>query len=125
MSKNLGMMNSNDSPYLTSIEVKTSEGYKIICIKNILYIEAVRKCSIVHINHGEYIITYHLLKWYNKHLLKPHFFRCHNSYLVNCMFVDYYGNKGITLKNKNKIPLSRNNKSAFKENLMIFLNNIN
>ena len=99
------------------IEIKTSKGYKIICIKNILYIEAARKCSIIYLDNTELIITYHLLKWYERYLLKPYFFRCHNSYIINCQFVDFYWNEGITLTNSSRIPISRNKVALFKENL--------
>jgi DNA-binding LytR/AlgR family response regulator len=63
------------------------------------------------------IITYHLLKWYNQYLVNPCFFRCHNSYIINCLFVDYYNRQYITLKNSTKIPLSRTKIKLFKINL--------
>ena len=110
-------MDSNNALQQQSLEVKTPEGLKVICIKNILYVKAARKCSIVYLDDLNTIITYHLLKWYNKYLLNPCFFRCHNSYIVNCRFVDCFYNKTITLKDKNRIPLSRNRIRSFKKNL--------
>jgi DNA-binding LytR/AlgR family response regulator len=110
-------MNANNSSHQLSIEVKTPDGFKIINCKNIIYIKAERKCSIVHLNTTDDVITYHLLKWYNQYLLTPYFFRCHNSYIVNCEFVDCFNHKTITLNDKNKIPLSRNRTRPFKDNL--------
>ncbi|MDO9339837.1 MAG: LytTR family DNA-binding domain-containing protein [Bacteroidales bacterium] len=110
-------MDSNNSSQQLSLEVKTPAGLKVICIKNILYIEAEGKFSIMYLDDFNIIITYHLLKWYDKYLLQPYFFRCHNSYLVNCRFVDCYCNKSITLIDKNRIPLSRSRIRSFKENL--------
>jgi DNA-binding LytR/AlgR family response regulator len=104
-----------------SFEVKTPFGLKVICVKNILYVEAARKCSIVYLDGLNTLITYHLLKWYGKYLLKPCFFRCHNSYIVNCRFVDGYCNNTITLNDKNRIPLSRNRIMSFKEDLKYLL----
>jgi two-component system LytT family response regulator len=99
------------------IEVKTPDGFKILRLNSILYIEAVRKCSIVYLIDFNTIITYHMLKWYEIKLLKSDFFRCHNSYIINCRFIDCYNNKEIMLKDKKKISLSRNRVSSFKENL--------
>lgn len=110
-------MNRNNASQQQSLEVKTSVGLKVLYIKNIIYIEAARKFSIVYLDDHNIIITYHMLKWYNSYLFKPYFFRCHNSYIVNCKVVDYYCNNTITLKNKKKIPLSRNRIRLFKENL--------
>lgn len=107
-----------EAPNNQHIEVKTPVGFKILCIKKILYVEASRKCSIVYLDNHEVIITYHLLKWYSNYLLEPCFFRCHNSFLVNCFFVDHYCRKIVTLKNNRKIPISQNKKFAFKENLI-------
>lgn len=115
--ENLVMMSANNPSYQLSIEVKTSRGFKIISSNNIIYIEAARKCSIVHLNTTACVITYHLLKWYDKYLPEPHFFRCHNSYIVNCKYVDCYCNKTIILKDKDKIPLSRNKMWSFRNNL--------
>jgi DNA-binding LytR/AlgR family response regulator len=102
------------------IEVKTPVGFKILSIRKILFVEASRKCSVVYLDNQEVIITYHLLKWFSNYLLEPCFFRCHNSYLVNCFFVDHYCRKIVTLKNNRKIPISQNKKFAFKENLIHF-----
>ena len=110
-------MDRNNASQHQSIEVKTPDGFKVICIKNILYVEAARKCSIVYFDGLNTIITFHVLKWYEKYLLNPCFFRCHNSYIVNCRFVDCYCNKGITMKDKRRIRLSRNRIQSFMENL--------
>ena len=100
-----------------SLEIKTPAGLKVIGTMNILYVEAAKKCSIIYLNDQNSVITYHLLKWFNNNLLKPYFFRCHNSYIVNCLFVDCYCNQTVTLINKKKVPLSRNRKLLFRENL--------
>jgi len=44
------------------IEVKTPNGFKILRINNILYIEAARKYSILYLVDFNSIITYHMLK---------------------------------------------------------------
>lgn len=110
-------MDDKNSLKQLSLEVKISGGLKVIPINNILYVEASGKFSVVHLDNHKDLVTYHLLKWYNKKLSQPYFFRCHNSYLVNCQSVDYYCNNSITLLDKNRIPLSRSRISSFKENL--------
>lgn len=98
------------------IEVKTSLGMKILHTDEIVFVEAAKKCSIVHLIDKE-IITFHPLKWYNKYLIKPTFFRCHNSNIINCHFVDCFTKKDIRLKNNFKVPLSRNRSQDLVENL--------
>jgi two-component system, LytTR family, response regulator len=110
-------MNENSIVYKQVIEIKTSNGLKIICLKNVLFIEAARKCSIIYFDDKSSIVAYHMLKWFDNYLFKPCFFRCHNSYIINCCFVDFYNNKGIILKDKQEIPLSRNKVKSFKGNL--------
>jgi len=56
-------MDSLFSSFQASIEVKIPSGFKIICPKDILYVEALKKISIVYFNCGDSLITYHLLKW--------------------------------------------------------------
>ncbi len=110
-------MESNLDTQNQSLEIKTSAGLKIISIKNILYVEAAGKCSIVYLEDLNTIISYHLLKWYENKLLIPDFFRCHNSFIVNCRFIDCYNHKEIILKDKKRISLSRTRISSLKDNL--------
>jgi two-component system, LytTR family, response regulator len=100
-----------------TIEVKTPDGFKVLRISSILYIEAAGKCSIVYLVDFNTIITYHMLKWYEIKLPKSDFFRSHVSYIINCRFIDCYNNKEITLKGKKKVSIARNRVRLFKENL--------
>lgn len=101
-------------------EVKTDNGLKIIYARNILYIKAARKFSVIYFNDGTYLIGFHMLNWFEKFLCPPCFFRCHNSYLINCYHVDSFGHSKVILKEKNKIPLSRKKMNHFRENLKQF-----
>jgi DNA-binding LytR/AlgR family response regulator len=114
------MLCTNNILQQKTLEVKTSLGFKVISMSEILYIEAEKKCSIVYLKGNNSIITYHPLKWFDRYLLRPHFFRCHKSYIVNCRFIDYYNHKAILLSSKKMIPVSRKLNSAFKENLKKF-----
>ncbi|MFY7731070.1 MAG: LytR/AlgR family response regulator transcription factor, partial [Flavobacterium sp.] len=40
--------------------------------------------------------------------LPPNFLKCHRSYIVNTNYINTYGKGAVILKNKEKIPVSRN-----------------
>lgn len=99
------------------IEVKTSDGFKVLRLSNILYLEAAGKCTIVYLVDFKSIITYHMLKWYDIRLCNYDFFRCHISFIVNCRLIDCYNSKEVSLKGKKKISIARKRVSLFKERL--------
>lgn len=107
-----------------TLEIKSSRGFKIICTNHILYVEAKGKFSLIYFIDGTSIVTYHLLKWYTTYLIEPLFFRCHNSYIINCCFVESYTHNEINMKISKKIPLARNKISFFKENLEFLLGKV-
>jgi DNA-binding LytR/AlgR family response regulator len=110
-------MENGKSAQEQSFEVKTDSGFRILTAKDILYIQASGKFSIIFLSDQTEIIAYHLLKWFEKYLEEPLFYRCHKSFLVNCRFVDCYCNKKILLSCKKEILLSRQRIILFKENL--------
>jgi DNA-binding LytR/AlgR family response regulator len=115
-------MYNDDRSQSNSIEVKTPSGIKILCVKEILFIEAARKCSIIQlVEPSSTIITFHILKWYDNVLIEPYYFRCHNSYMINCLHVDCFTHNWIKMKNNIKIPMSRGKILSFKENLKILI----
>lgn len=103
------------------LEVKTEKGNKPIVPIEILYVEADNKHSIVYLINNHPIRTCHKLKWYEERLQEPLFCRCHNSYIVNCFYVDCTcGNRAILkLKNAN-VPVSRDKMQYYKDNLALF-----
>lgn len=113
-------MNTLKSNHREVFEVKTSIGYKIIDSNNIVFLEAKGKFTIIHLDDQSQLITYHMLKWYTKYLFEPHFFRCHNSYSINCSYANCYTNKKIIMIEGSKVPLSRSRSSSLKENLKYF-----
>ena len=114
-------MNSPKSNNQQVFEVKTSKGYKMIDSNNIVFLEAKGKFTIIHFVDQSDIITYHLLKWYFNYQFEPYFFRCHNSYAINCSYVNYYNSKEIVMADGTIVPLSRSKASSFKESLKNFL----
>lgn len=105
------------------LEIHTAKGTKLISLSKIVFIKAFNKGSIIILEDTESIETRYLLSTYSKYLPAPYFFRCHNSYLVNCIYVDCFSCFEVILKNNLRIPLSRNKNQSFRKNL-IDLHNI-
>jgi two-component system LytT family response regulator len=101
------------------LEIRTAKGTKYISQNRLVYVKAENKGTMLLLNNSESIVTNHLIKWYEKFLSNPEFFRCHNSYIVNCRYFDCLCSSEIILKEQIRIPLSRNRKKSFKENLIL------
>ncbi len=100
------------------LEIKTQKGLKYISLNKIVYIKAENRGTTIFMGDSEKIFTKHLIKQFEKFLIEPEFFRCHNSYLVNCKYVDCLCSHEIILKNNIRITLSRNKKQQFIKNLI-------
>ena len=109
------------SQELAVIEIRTTKGIKLISTGRIIFIQSEKKGTIIHLSEDEDIQATHLLKWYSKQLPMPEFFRCHNSYIINCKLVDFIRSSDIILLGGYKIPLSRRYHKLFKENLKLLL----
>jgi len=103
------------------LEVETKKGTMLIPLHKIVSIKAFNKGSIINPVNSNIIETKYLIKSYSRFLPVPYFFRCHNSYLVNCKYVDCYTSSEIILKGNVRIPLSRSKKQLFIENMIEFL----
>jgi DNA-binding LytR/AlgR family response regulator len=111
-----------ESTQLTSVlNVKTARGNKLINLEEILYLEAKDKHSLIYLINSVCIETHHLLKWYEDKLPVPEFCRCHHSFIVNCFYVDCTCGYSVVLeKNNIRIPVSRDRKQYYLDNLRIF-----
>jgi DNA-binding LytR/AlgR family response regulator len=116
----MNIITNNGQPIL---EIQAARGLKLIPVRNILFIQSSKKKSIIQLYSSERIQTNYLIKAYCNCLPKPLFFRCHNSYLVNCRIVDYFSSTEIILQGNRRIPLSRRRKKEFKNNLIVLLQN--
>jgi two-component system LytT family response regulator len=111
-----------DKEYLLQmpmIEIKTIIGTKFIKPYEIIFVQAKNKHALVYLKSIGYLPTCHPLKWYNQKLIKPYFFRCHNSFIINCYYFDSICNNELILNKNIRVPISRNQKKHFKENLDI------
>ena len=112
-------MNIKNDQTVNVLEIKTAQGTKFISQNRIIYVKAENKGTMFLLNNSDRIFTKHLIKWYEKFLFNPEFYRCHNSYIVNCRYFDCLCSCEIILKKQIRIPLSRNRKKSFIENLIL------
>jgi len=105
------------------IIAKTIRECTKIFTKDILYVEARLRKVVIH-------TTYDIIEYYNKlsdmedDLKEYNFFRCHKSYLVNLKYIKSYDNTFITLKNGEKIYISKHKFSDFSKSFMYYLKNV-
>lgn len=93
--------------------------YKIM-IKDILYIESQLRKIKIHTSY-EIVEYYYRLSDIEEELKEFNFFKCHKSYIVNLKYVKSYDSTTITLKNGEKIYVSKNKLSDFSKAFMYYL----
>lgn len=101
---------------LKRISVATPDGYVFIEVSDILYCNADVNYTHIFTKQGDKITTSKTLKVFEKLLLNNHFFRVHNSYLVNLFYVKKYtkGKGGyLTMKDNTNIDVSVRRKDEF------------
>jgi DNA-binding LytR/AlgR family response regulator len=94
----------DDNPIL---EIHSIKGDRLISINEILYIKAQDKGSIIHLLDNDFIETRYLLNLFCNVLPTPYYFRCHKSYIINCIFVDCHTYSEVILKENERIPFQR------------------
>ncbi|NWJ53093.1 MAG: LytTR family transcriptional regulator [Bacteroidetes bacterium] len=99
------------------LKIKTEKGLMLIDEKTILYIEAFNKHSIIYLNNLNKIEANHSLKKMESDLLKPTFFRIHNSFIINCSYFECIKKQKIVLKGNTCVPFSRFKKQLFEINM--------
>lgn len=108
----------NGKEQITRISLPIKNGYKILELDKILYLEASNNYCILHLSNGDEFIISKTLKEYNDILEDNGFIRVHKSFLVNKNAVlGYNRNEGmsIELKNGKELPVSRRRQSLFLE----------
>lgn len=101
---------------LKRISVATPDGYVFIEVSDILYCKADINYTHIFTKLGDKITTSKTLKTFEKLLLNNHFYRVHNSFLVNLFYVKKYtkGKGGyVTMKDNTNIDVSIRRKDEF------------
>lgn len=99
------------------LKIKTEKGLMLIDKKNILYIEAFNKHSIIYLNNLNKIETNHSLKKLESDLLEPTFFRIHDSFIINCSYFECIKKQNVILKGNSCVPISRFKNQLFETNM--------
>lgn len=105
------------------ILIKDKDREVLLKYTDIVYIEA-QNVNIKICTMNEKFLIRKTLREIEEELKGPTFFKCHRSYIVNLDFVIDYDNKIITMENKEKISLSRNKYSDFKNSMITYLRSI-
>ncbi len=100
-----------------SIIVKREKGIIKLSYEDILYIENQSNNIIIRTCHGTYSKRYKISDIENE-LSNSSFIRCHSGFIVNLKYIEYIGDKDITLDNGEKIPISRKRIKSVKENFL-------
>lgn len=106
------------------ISVNVNNEYFNINTRNIVYIEADGKNSIIRLNDSMINCSYTLSKIAS---LLPHrcFFRTHRSFYVNFDYIESYNKSTIKFRNGEYAKISRTVFNDFKKNLNIYFNDNN
>ena len=98
------------------IAISTTEGLEFIPIKNILHIESNSNYSKIYFNNNRTLTVTKLLKDFEDMLVPYHFYRVHNSHLINLYYIQKYlrGNGGrVMMQDGTEIEVARRKKDEF------------
>ena len=104
------------------VAIPTSDGLEFIPIKNIVHIESSSNYSKISLTDGKKILVTKLLGDFEEILQPYHFFRVHNSHLINIAHIKKYirGEGGqVVMQNEDVIDVSRRKKDEFLKLLMM------
>lgn len=102
-----------------SLTIQKGTWCKSIRFSDILYCEAINRKIIVHTK--QTIIEYYFKIEELEEQLKPYFFRCHRSYLVNLQYVCSYQNGMAELENGEILPISRLRQQDFAKAVLSYM----
>lgn len=89
------------------ILVHTTEGTRLISLKDIIYFETIRNYTYIHMKQGEIETRKTLREWMDM-IGKEHFYQVHRSYVIALRYIETIDNDGVVMKYSNvKIPVSR------------------
>ena len=101
---------------------KTSNSSYKVFLKDILYLESNQRKVKIHTTY-DVIEYYYKISDLEKELLEDNFYRCHKSYIVNLKYVQSFDNTFITLKNSEKVYISKYKLTDFSKAFMYYLKN--
>lgn len=110
---------------IKKITIPNASGFKIIKLKEIIYLEADSNYCIFHLINNEKIVVSKPLKDYEEILTENKFFRIHKSHIINLDYLlEYKNTNGLQVKliNDITVQVSRRRISDFLEKVKKFKN---
>jgi two-component system LytT family response regulator len=113
--------NSLSTPTKRGLVLHTESHIEILLPELILFVEAQSNYSTFHLSSGRKVVASKTLGSFNNYLAQFQFIRCHQSYLVNPMFIRRISkckSMALILDQGSEIPVSRRHR---KQILDLFL----
>ena len=110
------LMENLKAPVPSRLAIPTAEGMEYLNPREIIKIEADRSYSWFYMSNDRKILVSRNLKEFQDLLGERHFFRPHNSFLINLRYVKKYIKKDggyIEMTDNSQVPVSRNRKDLF------------
>ena len=107
---------SNKSDTFRKFALPVKDGYVLINLEDIIYIEADINYSTVFLVNGARIVTTKNIKYYEDLLPITTFFRCHKSHIINLNLVKRYNKincSSVTMADGKDIDISDRKQKAF------------
>jgi two-component system, LytTR family, response regulator len=98
------------------ITIHSLDGITVIPISDIVYLEAAGTYTLFYMKNKEKIVSSLNLKEYEDLLADHHFFRIHNSYLINLAEVKKYiktEGGSVLMSNENEVSISKRRRDEF------------
>lgn len=118
--QNLNEASSNTeilSNETSKISLPWQNGFKIVDTKNMVSVEADNSYCRILFNNGNCLLFSKSIGALEKLLIKSHFYRIHNTFLINLNFLDEFSTKDgglVLMKNGKEYPVSRRRLTDFK-----------
>jgi len=118
--------NLNEIKKISKLNLPHLNGFNILDINSIIYVEADSNYSIFHLeNHGRVVVSKHL-KEYEEILINTGFSRIHKSTIINLKHLKNYSNKNgliVSMSDTSEHTVSRRRVSDFLETVRHFYKN--
>ncbi|MHB0755703.1 LytR/AlgR family response regulator transcription factor [Polaribacter sp. M15] len=113
------LLKFNNKLHHKKITINTDGKLVFLEPKDIYYVESDGNYSTLHLSKNKKIVVTKKLKEINELLPKDHFFRIHNSYIINLDTIkEFLKSDGyVILESGAKVPVARQRKSEFLEKL--------
>ncbi|AUC83149.1 LytTR family DNA-binding domain-containing protein [Lacinutrix sp. Bg11-31] len=100
------------------IIVPSIEGLEFVKIEDVIHCEGETGYTKIHLRNGKPLLSSNSIGHFSKMLENNDFYLVHKSHLINLSYIEKYLNEGyVVLSGNTKIPVSRNRRQQFLEQL--------